>query len=297
MLTGWVSVKPAAASGELPVGFDYERSWIDKLDNAVKKAKMMVQVTIKDLTEYMGSEAMRTAGLPGRNFDEVENALAKYFNLRMATMNYSANPVVNRYKYWGYVEGVLEVYNSISRGFSVPYEILIYSQKKKADGSFEHGHVLAGRGMDSALMTMLAKPDPMGHVPWGTVKTSEIHLNVEWFNSPAVDDDDVARTIVHEASHKWAYTNDILYKSNSYRSSLADDPGKLDDAVQLGMQETIPRAGAMKMAAGVGGAAPQPKPIYRMMGEKDIKPLELLRNADSYAWVARRLWKKAGRPL
>ena len=283
-LTGGVTIKPGGDLEYLTEADVLLPMRRDKLERAALKARMMVKTAVAKIKEYTSSEAMRRAGFDDAPNYEIENAFAKYFNLQP-----------NHPRYWSFVEGILEVYNSIWRGISVSFVIVIYSQDKKADGSMEHGHVLAGPGMDFALGTMLAKMDPMGHVPWGTVNTSEINLNLEWFKAHTISDEEVARTLVHEASHKFAYTNDILYKSNSYKATLSTDPDKLDEVVQLGLQETVTRGGVAKMMAGVGGAAVA-KPLYRMMGEKELKPLELLRNADSYSWVARRLWKKAGRP-
>jgi hypothetical protein len=94
--------------------------------------------------------------------------------------------------------------------------------------------------------------------------------------------DGIARTIVHEASHKWAFTKDVLYKKDSFLKS--------DD--MLDQQEL------KKSSIEIPGREKVFRPMMgREKGQQQlISPERWLENADSYAWLTRRLWKKAGKP-
>jgi hypothetical protein len=95
-------------------------------------------------------------------------------------------------------------------------------------------------------------------------------------------DEHIARTIIHEASHKFARTTDVLYKSETF--------GK------MGMSDADVKLMGWKPAEEVARlAGDRQKPLYGMTGEKagkQIDPIRFLENADSYAWTARRLWKR-----
>jgi hypothetical protein len=109
------------------------------------------------------------------------------------------------------------------------------------------------------------------------LRQGDIEINAEWVRE-ALETSFVARTIVHEASHKWAFTKDILYKHN--RST--------DASVK---RVTFPERGDKKvllLMAGLVEEVEQTETGQRVVAER------LLENADSYAWFARRMSKRWG---
>jgi hypothetical protein len=94
----------------------------------------------------------------------------------------------------------------------------------------------------------------------------------------------VARTIVHEASHKFPLTKDGLYKHQSFGKTR--DLSAEDRLVRDESAITPPRPDNKKMNPMLG----------REKGLQNLISAERwLENADSYAWLARRLWKRSGR--
>jgi hypothetical protein len=87
---------------------------------------------------------------------------------------------------------------------------------------------------------------------------------------------DIARTIVHEASHKWAFTKDVLYKHQTFvKTNCAGEQE----------QEKIRIPGREK----------ELMPMTGFEGKTDnlITAERWLENADSYAWFARRMFKRS----
>ena len=117
----------------------------------------------------------------------------------------------------------------------------------------------------------------------------KIHLSFAYVNSHMPNrEEQVARTIIHEASHKFAGTTDVLYKSQSFsKMGLFDE-----DLANLQWQQP----GGTRAAGAYVGKAKQEKPLRLLAGADNsghqIDSVRFLENADSYAWTARRLWKR-----
>jgi len=139
-------------------------------------------------------------------------------------------------------------------------------------------------------------PDSMGHVPhphW--LETGHIHLRMDALSGKDASEKSVARLLFHEATHKWANTQDICYKWDTiaqknkhteWEVAAKDRTGKgwqLTRQIQDGVQPAIDR-GAGK------------KPLMSMAKEGVVDDSWAL-NADSYAWAAYRLWKKAAQEI
>src|SRR5205085_3912637 len=73
-------------------------------------------------------------------------------------------------------------------------------------------------GQVSAIRESFGFNDEWGHVPYsGYSQYHHIQLNYSGYVAGlGVTSDQIARTVVHEASHRWAGTKDVLYKHASF---------------------------------------------------------------------------------
>lgn len=222
---------------------------------------------------------------------EVQNTLTKYFTL---------NPNLGRYEQ--IVNRIVAVYRAMQTGLVGGYPVYVYAQPRTPE-SFQHAFVKVNVNANKALSHFFADVGER-HWQWDKFKeeakkyagnpdsalAEDIHLNYEWFKENSVDMDMVALTIVHEASHKWAHTTDVCYKSSTFSKTATSE--SLADGVRQGFQPVIERQN-------------EPKgPIYVMVKNGPQKVLSYpstfnvtqneawITNADSYAWAARRLWKR-----
>jgi hypothetical protein len=189
-------------------------------------------------------------------------ALMKYFSIHK-----SNDP-------WSDIQKIMFIYKKVEVGLKGPYNIVLYAKK-----ATEHGYVPAPPGSLEKALDAYMNPsaDSDGHITWSPVRTGDIHLNFTWLKLGSVPADQVARCIVHEASHKWGHTADLLYKSTSL---LALDDESRDTAVLVGAAERI---------------LMERKPEGFIPMNVDVQPFvhtQLMANADSYAWAARRIWKR-----
>jgi hypothetical protein len=105
-------------------------------------------------------------------------------------------------------------------------------------------------------------------------------------------DESVARLLFHEATHKWANTKDICYKwdtiAQKYKHTewnkaitewRTDKARTLATKIRDNIQPTVDRGSNRK-------------PLMPLTKE-GVAATEWVYNADSYAWAAYRLWKKA----
>lgn len=191
-----------------------------------------------------------------------------------------------------YLDGITSVYMKIKDGLAAPYDIVIFDPTHpKAFTTEGAGYVrptrsIVQQGTQTRAVSPIRQllrvpvPDEMNHEPWtGYDAVGRIHLSLGLVFEPQPPADHVARTIVHEASHKFARTTDVLYKQASFAKSSqrdvdADPP--VEVKMSIGGKTLTPMAGATKK------------------GER-ISPHLYLENADSYAWTARRIWKRFGR--
>jgi hypothetical protein len=124
--------------------------------------------------------------------------------------------------------------------------------------------------------------DEWGHKAW-QLAIGDIELNLSYVRHEQPDT--VARTVVHEASHKFAGTKDVLYKEGSFAKLPAD---RFQEARDVGLiaaadQREIARAGHNKPLRPMSG--------WEKGTDSVITDERWLENADSYAWAARRIWK------
>jgi hypothetical protein len=210
---------------------------------------------------------------------EVHDALAKYFQLSLGEVRFARC-----------VTGIRRVYEKIKAGLSARYEIVIFHPtSKKFGGALNKtaGYVAPKRVTPDVraagpIRRLFGFPTEWNHEPWeghDVQDMGRIHLSLAYVNGDLRSSDQhIARTIIHEASHKFARTTDVIYKSETFRKM------GLSDEQLTELQWNAPEAARL--------GADRPKPLYQMAGQKLEDPERLLENADSYAWTARRLWKR-----
>jgi hypothetical protein len=149
-------------------------------------------------------------------------------------------------------------------------------------------------------------------------------LNTHWLKRPAEEGftkaEEIARTLVHEASHRFAQTKDILYKQSSLGARLKEDdkqemqrlPGEskaeFDEHRRFAKDVIQEMSAAAQITSRALAGDGRAEVKLRQTGlQKDlvslapksgpeILPVQWLENADSYAWFARRVWKRMGSP-
>jgi hypothetical protein len=201
----------------------------------------------------------------------------KYFHIDIDLADLSAQR-----KHLKCVDRIRWVYQTINTGLTLrSCDIIIehMSATTKARVALEQ----VQRTGASPIRRNFGFTDEWGHKPWQQA-IGDIELNLSYVRGERPDT--VARTVVHEASHKFANTKDVLYKDGSFAKL---DRTMFEDARDLGIigandQREITRA-------------TRTKPLRPMSGwEKGtnnvITDERWLENADSYAWAARRIWKK-----
>jgi hypothetical protein len=213
---------------------------------------------------------------------EVYHALAKYFGIQPSQPDYLR-----------YVSGIMDVYKLVKAGFDSPYEIVLFDPQYVEGATGDICGYVKGRGMPvsqaaSPIRRHFGFTTEANHLPWkGNVVGRRMHISVTMMNSMKSEDsaDEVARIIVHEATHKFALTVDVLYKHQSFDSQLENDKLSVEDFLALEYKQPEIR---MPQVPG--------KVIRPLAGaDKDFAQypsIRLLENADSYAWTARRLWKR-----
>lgn len=277
-----------------------------RLTGAIQIAPMMVREAIKGLIWLKTQRKMANAlgrrgevrGGPGgavlanlpANFEygEVGLALLKYFNLREANE-----------KYWQYVDGIKKVFLQILHGLESSYVLEL--------GVFSCNGRVAGQGFRTSPVSKIRStfgftgewsPDSDLHVDYnGHEFFRDIEISYDYLNGYDGPDDlageRVARTIVHEASHKFANTKDVLYKHKSWGKNPSCAEYRLAEIAIPGREK--PLQPIMNYQSAI--QEPRRQEPQRVLGDDLIPPEKWLENADSYAWCARRIWKAAGRPV
>lgn len=245
-----------------------------KFTTAIALAPIMAREALTQLENHLKLERLGVDADPDLvDFTPAGLALLKYFNLELANADY-----------WKYVRGIIAVLQKVQAGLAGKYtiELGVFGARGRVEG-LEKADAAA-----SPIRQVFGFVDEWGHVPYtGYSRYGHIELSYDYIKDTleaftVTSADGIARTIVHEASHKWALTKDVLYKKDSFLKS--------DDLLNL--QEL------KKNSVQIPGRIKTFRPMMgREKGQQNLIPPERwLENADSYAWLARRLWKKAGSP-
>jgi hypothetical protein len=291
-------------SAEHPFPFP-ERSSIDeilpKVTKAIRLAEQMA-VSARKIIQKMAIVPEKQQR--NRGNEEVMDALIKYFNLHPTYSLYVRT-----------VQRMVNVFQAIEKGLTCGYTLYVYSAPTaESNMASAAGFCTVDRNANWALGQLFLRED---HIDWSVFQnlakgkrlsapSQEIHLKYEFLVREDLKEDMIAHTIVHEASHKWAYTTDVCYKQNTVAKL-----GSLEDAVKMGFQKEVERIADYDPS--IWGEEGKKKPLHPMTKPEKQVPtfatdlqlktinmqLETLskaemwvKNADSYAWAARRLWKK-----
>ena len=252
---------------------NFDQNTIDriKLRTAIQLASEMAKKAFVKLTQF------KRGILDGDDKLEVQWALAKYFSIDPSDGGYNH-----------YLDGITRVYSAIASGLDAPYDIVVFDPTDKDKFTSAVGYVRPTRTMIQAgpqtakaspIQMRLLIPEEWNHHEWdqgwtGYEEVGRIHVSLFVLLPGEPPADAVARTIVHEASHKFARTTDVLYKHQSFAKaeSRGEQPPEFQNTLTIGGKKITPMGGAKNGVT--------------------ISPLLYLENADSYAWTARRLWKR-----
>ncbi len=250
----------------------------NKMKRILDMATEMVSATSWALLNFDSAWRVNPSGA-AKDVDVivVAPALLKYFHIEIDSANESA-----RRKQLSRIDRIRWVYQTISTGLSLrSCDIIIehMSATTKARVALEQ----VKRDGASPIRRNFGFTDEFGHKQWQQA-IGDIELNLNYVKGEQPDT--VARTVVHEASHKFANTKDVLYKDGSFAKL---DREMFDTAREMGIigandQREITLPGRTKKLLPMSG--------WEKNTNNVITDDRWLENADSYAWAARRIWKK-----
>ena len=304
----------------------FPREWMDhhKLYAAIDIARDMVSAAREQLGLLRGDLAPQAAQGGNQPFKWTQTGgagmvhswtrderrkdtirtLAKYFSMEPSSRDYVAN-----------IGTIIEVYEKIAVGLSNNLEIVVFNPVARKDWQ-DISKPTTARGfvptqkpenkedyknfleMKRELVSM---GDDGPHRYWGKLGAGKIHLSLSLFVDGGHENgaDAIARTLVHEASHKFANTKDHLYKHQSFLYAEGGESVTADGNAMIGVG---PSSLAKRGVTYQHGKAVSRGPVLQMVGEvKKPGTNELIAvtetnkfidNADSYAWAARRIWKR-----
>jgi hypothetical protein len=283
-----------------------------QIETGIEMSRAMVLCALKGLDTWT---ACNKPGSGGSSSDldlaaDVDNGLHKYFHLVRQDLSRKIDGSAVRGIQRVFVqirEGLEDVQNCTIQLWSFVDQRIwaaVKDDRKERPGSTA-----------SPIRATFGFSDEYGHVPWKGMQ-GPILLSTTWLKRPPesieiLKNEEIARTLVHEASHRFAGTRDILYKAESFGTDLkAEDeylaeqgatesdksyirdrsaPARITDRA---LPPSTP--GSEKMRA--VGIKKDLVSIAPKMGKPSVAPELWLENADSYAWFARRVWKRLGRP-
>ncbi len=250
---------------------------------------------------------------------EVDNGLNKYFHIGDQPLEQAAA-----------VRGIQRVFASIQDGLNDnDCRVQLWSfVNKSIHGAVKNVGDTQPGTKASPIRAAFGFTDEFGHTPWLGLG-GPILISTDWLKRPPDSEkytkaEEFARLLVHEASHRYASTKDILYKADSMSVELKEmdlkfkeikdqklKPGESAKAYfeerEFNLQHLTEQSA--KAAVGQRMLASHALPKTRKLGiEKDLvgmaprtgKPAiaaaQWLENADSYAWFARRVWRRMGSP-
>lgn len=285
----------------------------------IKVARAMVTSALNGM-EVWSTCRLSSAGRSVSDIDiavEVDNGLHKYFHVSKQELAKRVDGDI--------VRGIQRVLLQMQEGMSDPttYKVQLWSFLAQSTWAAVKDDQRERRGTTpSPIRASFGFADEFGHKAWKGM-VGPILLSTDWLKRPVVGKgnkvEEIARTIVHEASHRFAGTRDILYKADSLGAeaketdvnlkAMLDTESEADQATSrtfyqgelnaltskaVTTQRAIPSHGPPKLHQ-VGGA----KPLVSMApksGKPDVPTVLWLENADSYAFFARRIWKASGKP-
>lgn len=262
-------------------GFDQEVMQSPLLQQKIKRcldiSTEMVSAAFWALLNFDSAWRMNPDGL-SRDNDAIVviPALVKYFRVDSDIAQGRS-----RDKHLTMVDRIRSVYASINTGLSLRSCKILIDDTGTANGRVAQEQVLRrpANGQISPIRRNFGFTTEWNHRPWQR-SIGDIEMNVSYIRGGTPDA--IARTIVHEASHKFAQTKDVMYKHESFAKLLAGSD--LTDTIDLGFQPEVNLPGRAKRLLPMAG-------FEKRAPDQTISAEHLLENADSYAWAARRIWK------
>lgn len=284
-----------------------------QISNGIGLARAMTACALKGLD--MWSACLRGDGDLALAA-EVDDALHKYFRISRQDLDKRVDGSVAR----GIRRVLQQVHDGLEDREQCAIQLWSFVKPRVWAGVMEVGGTKAGT-QPSPIRATFGYADEHGHVEWRDMG-GPILLSTAWLKRPEesahyTKAEEIARTLVHEASHRFAGTRDILYKAESLGEELkamdkvfsdrVKQPGEtqaefVNDRIlnkQLLQQASAgastttraPRPGGVEKLRAVG----IPKDLVSMapkVGKPPIDDVRWLENADSYAFFARRVWKR-----
>ena len=287
---GSVTIMPSEAVGGIcPTWEDLGNVLHTALIAATETAPKMVMAAMTALSAQ--KEAIKKGG-PDLDRSAAGVGLMKYFNLDAGA--------VSKLRYLQTIDGITRVYGKIMTGFTL-YDLVVDSGD--SDG-------LKGWVMRKGAMTKVDTPSIAKNYSFAFGSDSEcvygagfereragrIHMDMTTLmrTYTAKAKKDMARVLVHEASHKWAYATDVLYKVQTFmKGGLVDFTANETSAI-MEYQPMIDLPGKQKTLLPMTGFEkldPKKHGLKNNLSCDLIQPERWLQNADSYAWFARSMLK------
>jgi hypothetical protein len=259
------------------------------LQAATTMAPQMVLAAITAL------DAQKTSIMKGggSNADQTEAGpgLVKYFNLYIDQ--------VPKARYLKTLDGINRVYEKIITGFSL-YDLVVDSgegevkgwvKRKGAKVEVDKPTIRKNFGFDFG-----SDSGCVFGAKYERERAGRIHLDIGLLGKSSTPKaiKNVARILVHEASHKWAYTTDILYKIQTFSKLGLVYHEEAVKKVILESQPSLTVPGKQKKLLPMTGFEkidPEKYTLKDNLSVDFIQPERWLENADSYAWFARSMLK------
>lgn len=188
----------------------------NNLTMGIRIAPLMLESAKRAITEY--SLYLNESGHFNQDrIRAIEEGLDKYFELDYIVQGGMTDQSV--------LNGILNVYRLVAQGMENGYELqLCVNTADSLRGRVQLDSNINNPGTQpSPIRTLFGFTDEFGHVAWNpTLVNAPIGIGVAWLASAPVKELDetmvglsVARVLVHEGTHKWATTKDVLYKHQS----------------------------------------------------------------------------------
>ncbi len=283
----------------------------DKIQEAVRLVPLMAGTGKMCLKRALQVNKEQRATNQGCR--EVREALHKYFTLRPDDPNWET--LVSR---------IAVIYEQAAKGLcnAQGYNLYVYKvspgEAHYDANAYVLGSELPSQNIPGKREKTLGSSAALGrfflvnedqHWPWDEVqklavegiegtwlKRREIHLNYEYLIKDESTPDIIAKTILHEATHKWAYTSDVCYKASTYSVKQETDQSYLERQIRQGFLERVERANERQDGKSLIAFSNQVTGKEKKIPTYVKNALQTaanmwVKNADSYAWAARRLWK------
>ena len=277
---GKVTVMPRIGWGNLFGAADLNQAKLREAIPLAQKMALAALIGLRRTEIHLKTVPRSRLASPAAHPADVKDVmvtLAKYFSLSPGNLQYRR-----------YLGGMISVFEQIKLGLLAPFDLVVFHPDSVEKPGIQ-GYVTAKGTVVNQPASPIRKTfgfvDEDNHLPWkGHSRTGRMHLSIDCINSKHAEHGaaELARNIVHEASHRFARTTDVLYVFESWAEQFHE--GRLD-------QETFEEVQPTMKLPQVTGKTITPLAGFDKSGN-DISDVRWLENADSYAYSAKRLLKK-----